>query len=150
MTAFGAYELLPIGTRVVLGGQRRADGGVHRKCQGSALGGGEKAVRSDADGRPIRPIVRLRLDNLNGFEEVGGELCLERIEEPGSIRVAETGWFEERGSGNVLGIDADGLRAVVNIAEGERRLIVGSGMGHGGVLRIGEVFGEIHRVHGTR
>ena len=149
MTAFGAYELLPSGTRVALGGQRRADGRVHRKRKGSALsGGGEEAVRRDADGRSIRPFVRLRLDDMNGIEEVGRELGLERIEEPGSIRVGENDRIGEH-SGSVLGIDADGLRVEVNIAEGERWLIVGSGMGHGGVFRVGAVLGEVHRMHGT-
>ena len=149
MTAFGAYEFLPSGTRVALGDQRRADGRVHRKRKGSALsGGGEEAVRRNADGRSIRPIVRLRLDDLNGIEEVGRELGLERIEEPGSIRVGENGRIGEHSRG-VLGIDADGLRAEVNIAEGDGWLIGGCGMGHGGVLRVGAVLGEVHRMHRT-
>jgi len=109
-------------------------GGVRWHCGGRTLKDGGEAVRRNADGWSIGPIVRLRLDHLNVLEEGRGELGFERVEERGRIRYV------------VLGIDT----VVLNTAKGhvEGRRIVGSGISHGRVLRGDGVLAGLRRVCG--
>jgi len=86
-----AYKFIPDGTRASLSGWRSANGGIRWNCRQRVLEAGGEAMRRNADGGPIRPIVRLRPDNLNVLEEDRELRCSERTEKHGRVRVFRVG-----------------------------------------------------------
>ena len=142
-TALTARGFRPDGTREVFSDQPRVDGGVSWNRRGRDMKGGEKALRRNADGWSIQPIVcwRWRFDHVIVLED----LCSRRIAKRGLGRIRE--------HGIVLRIDVVAFR-VEDIAKGEvkERRVVGrrtsQERARERVFSVVNVLGEARRVCG--
>ena len=136
MTALETREFRPDGTREDLSGRRTVDRG-NWNCRVRDLKGGGKAMRRNADGWSLGPIVRLHLNHVIVLRP-GGELRhYERIGNHGRIREHQA-----------LGVDV--FRVADDVAKGDvkERRVIGSGIRNERVFRVGNVLGEAHRVCG--
>lgn len=132
------FRFRPDGTREDSSGRRNVGGGVNWNCRGRALKGGGNVMWRNADGLPIEPIVRQRIDHRIVLEGELGDSRLGSIVKHGRIGdhgiVRRTDIIVSRVEGNI----AKG-------AVGERRVVVGSRNTRERVFSVVNVLGEARR-----